>query len=266
MSNKNYQFCNNCGKMGHVFHSCKKPITSTGIICAKIQDKTIKYLTICRKDTLGYVEFIRGKYPIYNKNYILNIINEMTVQEKKKLLTYTFDELWTDLWGKFVRIQYASEEKISRQKYNQLKDGVFMFEKECYSLKSIIEESDTNWQTPEWGFPKGRRNYMESDTSCAIREFNEETGYTVLDYKLIKNIVPYEEIFMGSNYKSYKHKYYLAIFCNKKSDMKNYQKTEVSNMKWLDIDDCINHLRPYNLEKIEIIKNIDKILHKYTLI
>ena len=48
--------------------------------------------------------------------------------------------------------------------------------------------------------------------------------------------------------------------------MKNYQKTEVSNMKWLDIDTCINHLRPYNLEKIEIIKNIDKILHKYTLI
>jgi len=32
------------------------------------------------------------------------------------------------------------------------------------------------------------------------------------------------------------------------------------------LEECINHIRPYNLEKIEIIKNIDKILHKYSLI
>ena len=30
---KNYQFCNNCGKTGHLYHACKKPITSSGIIC-----------------------------------------------------------------------------------------------------------------------------------------------------------------------------------------------------------------------------------------
>ena len=26
-------FCTNCGKNGHLYHSCKKPITSSGIIC-----------------------------------------------------------------------------------------------------------------------------------------------------------------------------------------------------------------------------------------
>ena len=29
---KEYNFCNNCGKHGHLFHQCKNPITSIGII------------------------------------------------------------------------------------------------------------------------------------------------------------------------------------------------------------------------------------------
>ena len=30
MNNINY--CNNCGKTGHLFHNCKMPITSLGVI------------------------------------------------------------------------------------------------------------------------------------------------------------------------------------------------------------------------------------------
>ena len=29
---KEYNFCNNCGKHGHLFHQCKNPITSIGLI------------------------------------------------------------------------------------------------------------------------------------------------------------------------------------------------------------------------------------------
>ena len=29
---KKYMFCNNCGKQGHLYHQCKHPITSNGII------------------------------------------------------------------------------------------------------------------------------------------------------------------------------------------------------------------------------------------
>ena len=85
-----YQFCNNCGKTGHSYNQCSKPITSNGIIAFTKIGNNIKYLLICRKDTLGYVEFLRGKYPLYNKDYIQNIINEMTVQEKANLLTKDF--------------------------------------------------------------------------------------------------------------------------------------------------------------------------------
>ena len=39
---------------------------------------------ICRKDTLGYVDFLRGKYPIYNYNFIKNLIHENDYKRKGK--------------------------------------------------------------------------------------------------------------------------------------------------------------------------------------
>ena len=101
--------------------------------------------------------------------------------------------------------QYKTEESGSRSKFTSLKEsGVF---------QTLLEESNqgVQWKEPEWGFPTGRRNYQEKDYECALRETMEETGYPVHEMKNVKNILPYEEIFLGSNYKSYKHKYYLIF-------------------------------------------------------
>ena len=122
--NNSYNFCNNCGKSGHVFHQCRFPITSIGLIPFKNTSSGIKYLMIRRKDTLGFVDFMRGKYPIHNYKYLHNIINEMTIDEKNKLLTGNFDVLWKELWGENVSIQYRIEEKTSREKFELLKNGV----------------------------------------------------------------------------------------------------------------------------------------------
>ena len=90
-SNNQYKniYCANCGEKGHVVKECGRPITSFGIIAFKIiknkQEEEldtniylsnlvknvhninvypkIKYLLIQRKDTMGYIDFIRGKYP-----------------------------------------------------------------------------------------------------------------------------------------------------------------------------------------------------------
>ena len=72
----NNNFCNNCGKNGHLFHQCKTPITSIGIILVDVTSRQDKYLMIRRKDTLGYIDFIRGRYPSNNIGYIMNIINQ----------------------------------------------------------------------------------------------------------------------------------------------------------------------------------------------
>ena len=62
-------YCNNCGKLGHLFSNCKLPIISIGIICFRYNNNKIEYLMIRRKETLGFIEFMRGKYAINNKEY-----------------------------------------------------------------------------------------------------------------------------------------------------------------------------------------------------
>ena len=265
MNTKQSQFCNNCGKMGHSYNQCCKPITSLGMVAFNKSDKDcLKYLLICRKDSLGYVEFMRGKYPLYNQEYIQNIINEMTIQEKANLLTKNFNVLWKELWGDYYGVQYKSEEKSASEKFYQVKEGIHLFDENFFNLEQLIQNSNTSWTEPEWGFPKGRRNYNENDLTSALREFSEETGVSKHKIHVIKNIIPFEEIFTGSNFKSYKHKYFIAH--TNSNELTNYQKSEVSKIKWMYLEEASKAIRPYNLERIDLLKDIDKVLHKYSLI
>ena len=95
--------CNNCNKSGHLFHNCKLPITSYGIILFTHINKELKYLMICRKDTFGYIDFIRGKYSPYNFEQIQNIVNEMSNSEKTRILNNNFQLfLWLFLGCRFL--------------------------------------------------------------------------------------------------------------------------------------------------------------------
>ena len=264
-------YCNNCGKYGHQYHLCKLPIMSIGIVAFRIINNKPEYLTICRKDTFGFIDFMRGKYSAYNKDYIMNMLKQMTVYEKQILLTKTFVELWKHIWGDHVsNNQYKHEENCSRDKFDILKKGVSC-NSNTYTLASLIEESNlyAQWEDPEWGFPKGRRNFQERDYDCAVREFGEETGINKEHLTSIHNIYPYEEIYTGSNYKSYKHKYYLAYIPHEHSEnLTNFEITEVSKMEWKNYDECISAMRPYNLEKQRLLTNINNTLtqHKMSFI
>jgi hypothetical protein len=72
---QNDQHCNNCGKKGHIYNQCKMPITSIGIIVFRKHNERIEYLMIRRRDTLGYIDFMRGKYSVNNRDYIMNMLN-----------------------------------------------------------------------------------------------------------------------------------------------------------------------------------------------
>ena len=261
-----YNFCNNCGKLGHAFNQCKKPITSIGTIAYKrdTRDDAEKYLLICRKDTLGFVDFMRGKYPLYDKKYIQNIVDEMTNDEKRRLITYDFDQLWKQLWGDTIGIQYRGEETISRNKFGNIKIGIII-DNQTHTIETIIKSSPTSWIEPEWGFPKGRRNYKEKDVACAMREFEEETGYSSSDVILVQNLLPFEEVFTGSNNKSYKHCYYLAKMIANTDATQVFQETEVSAISWATYDEAITKIRPYNLEKIAILTRVNTLLREYRI-
>ena len=248
--------CNNCGRSWHVYKQCRSPITSNGIININ-EDK--KYLMICRKKTLGYVDFIRGKYPSTSFTHLVNLIDEMTLSEKNDLLTKTFVELWHDLWG--VYPDGGSDVILASEKFSTLVQGCIMDGKRV-TLISLIQSNTTAWTEPEWGFPKGRRNNYETDSMCALREYEEETGYDRKDLNLIKNIMPYEEIFIGSNYKSYKHKYFIAR-SKSSQPKKKFQDSEVSNLQWFTYEEVLEKIRPYNVERKKLVTLVHSMLDEY---
>ena len=262
---KSFEFCNNCGRTGHSYQNCKIPTTSIGVIVFRKKNENIEYLLIKRKSTLGFVEFIRGKYSLYNNEYIISLFNEMTNDEINKIKNESFESLWAYLWGENVGIQYRSEEKIARDKFNSLKNGITNG-KEKYNVESLLNEATSTYNEAEWGFPKGRRNYQEKDLVCALREFEEETGYNKVSLNIIQNIFPIDEIFTGSNYKSYKHRYFIAYM--KSQDDENellFEKNEVSEVTWKKYDDCMLLFRPYNEERRNILKRVHNAIHKYRL-
>lgn len=296
-----YNNCNNCGKKGHIFSQCKMPIISIGIIAVRKNPNTseAEYCMICRRNTLGFMDFIRGKYSVYNQYYITNMIKQMTMREKQMLKTMEFDDIWNAVWGNSRRVcnQYKNEEQISRDKFNQLRKGVLIGQNGPippppginvpensvlnyngggginkiigYNLNLLIDNCGTYWEEAEWGFPKGRRNYNESDLDCGLREFCEETGFIYSKDKcnIVNNIFPFEETFIGSNYKSYKHKYFLLFVDYEYSQTgfinlgaSNY---EVSDVKWKNMNDCLSLIRPYNLEKKQMLSGVNQILSRY---
>jgi hypothetical protein len=230
-------YCNNCGKKGHGYYQCRLPIISNGIIAIRKNQETnnIEYLMIRRRHTLGFIDFMRGKYLVENKYYIANMIYQMTSVEKEMLKSMTFDEVWLSIWGR-ENNHHRNEKNISRDKFNQLKMGIY-----CEEGRFTLDDLD-----------------------CSVREFNEETGLNLEKKNIVQNIAPFEEIFCGSNYKSYKHKYFLAFLESKPLEIiDNY---EISDMKWKPYLECISCIRPYNLEKKRMISNIDILLKKVILI
>jgi len=260
MSNiKKTTFCNNCGKIGHLFHQCKIPITSIGIIAFRKAIDDYEVLLIKRKDSLAFVDFMRGKYNLEDKKYILNTFEKMTISERNKLLNSDFQSLWNYLWGIKIALQYKNEEKVSNNKFNKLKEG-YKINNEFINLEIIINECKNNYIEPEWGFPKGRRNFQEKDIMCALRECEEETGYNKTDIITLHNIIPLEEIFTGSNYKSYKHKYFLGFMNNNNKPQAIYQTYEISKIEWVSINTASDYLRDYNIEKKNILVELNKLL------
>ena len=228
----------------------------------------IEYLLIRRKNSLNYVEFIRGKYDITNLDYLVRCINFITIDEKKLIRANTFESLWKDLWGDDT---INSEYLESMNKFNMLKNGIYIKKNDIVlhvTLDKLINDSIFEFTEPEWGFPKGRRNLKEKNIECAKREFEEETGINNDMYNII-NMSPMEEMYLATNNLKYKHIYYISQIKNKNSvlsiDSNNLnQQIEVGDIKWLPFTEALNKMRDYNIEKKSILLNLH-IDIKYTL-
>ena len=266
--------CNNCGSSTHITSKCRNPVTSYGIILLKKIENEYKILMINRKDSLCYIDFLRGKYSINNYKYIQILIDKCSITEKQNLLNKDFNELWKKMWLiEKIDNKFMNDYNKGKDKFNKLKNGYMIDDKEI-NLKNLIDNSKTEFQCSEWEFPKGRRNDNETNKNCAIREFGEETGYEYKDYELIINIIPFVENYLGENKVRYRHIYYIGNLLDydkvlkiDKNNMSQY--LEVSDIKWMNKEECLSNIRYYHKTKEKIIDklfNFTEKLENYIII
>ena len=289
---KKNPFCSNCGETGHYLKNCLSPVTSYGVILIKLPDgfsqaedllnndnsisgyeralKDIKFLMIQRRDSLGFIELMRGKYKLTDIEYIKYHIATMTQNEHNKLLTKEFDILWNELWGtpKEQSLNYKSDKDSSKVKFNLLKEGIQdLSSNKVVTLQSMISEVNEPWLSPEWGFPKGRRDPREYELQCAFRELFEETGIKEEDVLFVRNLEPISETFFGSNHIHYCHKYYI-MFYNSDKEVKydstnSFMAQEIGDINWFTLEECLKKIRPENIEKKEVLLRASSMLRGY---
>jgi len=243
--------CRNCGNKGHKLKNCRFPRLSYGIILFNSNNEVVM---IEKRDSISYIEFIRGKYTVDNIDYIQLLIDRMSTVEQEKLIKLSFNELWNNIW-------YSSNNKReydkSESKYKQIMERNI--------LMDCINKSDKKYKYNEWEIPKGRRNLNESNRCCAIREFEEETNIGSNDYDIYDNILPFEESYTGSNNINYKNVYYIASL---KDDIElninknnNNQVHEVKDIKWINIQNYKDYVRDYSDYKLKVMDEIYKFLY-----
>jgi ADP-ribose pyrophosphatase YjhB (NUDIX family) len=234
-----------------------EPITSYGIILFYVDEKDqIWYLISQRRDTIEYTELLRGRY----NNSILEIyFTLMTNDERDRLQKYCFDDLWNDLWINHEH-QYFREAKVRAK---------IKFEENYDLIKKYLETTVSCKKEPNWGIPKGKRNFKETELQCAFREFKEETKLNI-EYTNLLSLSPSREVFKGSNGKIYSTIYYIARIDTKLPIQKiktNGIRTEtvseeVSNLKWCTLNDALLLLPTWN-QKVLVESEIK--IRKYLL-
>ncbi len=284
--------CVKCGNDGHVFRDCTGPATSYGIIAFRqathtaqegpvIQQDTprcalhthqapdrilvhnpayklsrthnLHYLMVQRKDTMGYIDFIRGKWPEHDEptkqKLLRTYLQEMTCAERTRLLTLDFDSLWDLMWTDHSSRIYINDGLEAKVKYETL------------DIPRLLAATMCCWTEQEYGFPKGRKRMLESYLDSAKREFLEETGYGEHQYRILSE-KPWEEVFIGTNGLAYRHIYYVAEMLSDEQPcvpMSEIQRDgEISNMAWFTYEQCEKVIRPYDVAKKDLIATVHR--------
>lgn len=277
MEDKSAIYCNNCGLKGHIQRDCRNPVLSCGNLIFRKDTEEPQVLMIQRKDSLCFIEFVRGKYDVFNIDYIQILIDKFTVDEKRSIINHSFDELWSTLWMIDIEtIQKNSDYHKGHDKFMRLSTGFHFKKRDIFiNLQYFVDNSKTNYMMTEWEFPKGRRNHRESDLDCAKREFNEETNYNCDDYKLIMNLEPFTEEFVGENRVRYKYLYYIGYLTNLEKEVfiditNKDQVTELKDIKWVTKSESLEMIRDYHHTRFKIINDIfdfiDSLSEKYILV
>lgn len=242
--------CANCSRSGHTFRDCSEPVMSYGICAVKFVGEVPHYLLIRRRDSISYVEFMRGKYRLDNLDYIQLLLNGMTVEERSRLLSSSFDILWENLWNSQNTRQFRNEHEAAKRQFEMLKNTGDIHGRLLYQY---IESASTAWTEAEWGFPKGRRMVRESELACALREFGEETGMPASIVHVVVSEPALVEEYTGTNGIRYKQCYFVGACASNSIAVQQpgnrVMSREVGDIAWLPFEEAYLKIRVTNPEK-----------------
>jgi 8-oxo-dGTP pyrophosphatase MutT (NUDIX family) len=288
-----------------MYRICSQPVSSFGIVCyramasmdpidsmdpmdppastASMPDASQEYLMVQRKDSLSFVEFIRGKYNVQNRGYILRLLSNMTTTERARLVTCDFDKLWHGFWQSDHNRSFMKEYEQSKGRFAMLRKGYYLRTAPVigvppttaaspaalvfFGMEVALRDTRAEHADTEFGFPKGRRNINESDLQCALREFSEETGISSADVQVLPGVRAFEEVFTGSNNVRYRHVYYIARLRPGVTAWGHHgvmpvvdaeQLREVKAVGWFDAAGVLERIRPANVERRDAFSHMHR--------
>lgn len=239
----------------------------------------IMFMMVSRKFSLGFIEFVRGRYNVSDAKTIINLFQQMYSEEIEYIHRNQYDDILfyflnrnnepkDIVLNRIYEGKYSNEYCEAKTKFNiLLNPGEDENNDVPWSLDFYTKNIRPRWRKSEWGFPKGRRDKRtEENLSCACREFEEETGYKRNEYCVLNKIEPIEERMTGTNGVNYKHIYYLAINnCDIERNLVDYDTYEIGEIKWFTYDEAIVHIRPYHYEKKKILTRVYLFILNYLI-
>lgn len=209
--------CSNCLGSGHYARTCFKPIRSFGILCFMKQPET-QVCCIQRRHSTAMLDFLTGHYDPANIEMVKSYVSQMTLNERECLINNDFKTTWDMFIG---QRKFKFEFRQAKENFDRI------------NIKDIISTTAGEYPEERFGFPKGRRKITENVIDCAVREFEEETGYTRQDIQLLGLDIKVAETVRAINNKTYEQTYWIAEFIGDplKRTIDN-ENAEVKSLVW----------------------------------
>lgn len=208
---------------------------SHGIITYVSVQKNTHFLLAQRRNSFSFIQLLRFSHRFTNEE-IMNKIQLITNDESLRLLNYSFDEIWEDLFVVKTNKTFVTERHRARQNCERIK--------EQFSEQLKIPKNNFC----EWGIPKGRRKYKEAGIDCALREWEEETNIPKNCVSLLNTYPFYYSLSYGNkdvSIESFLAKMVLPfVMMDKKTSVRSYVSEEVGKLAWVTIDKAKNMVPP----------------------